>query len=147
MEVKWRAIILHFSCLDVFASTIIQKMRNSNLFHKITGTSYETGFDLQITQMFHNGDHARPPSFSSERACMRTAACVCVSALAQACEWQAVSERDVIIWLLPVWVVTGGRVTSLVGSWHCGRETLLYDFPMRGETLLSQSAAPLSDFI
>lgn len=81
--------------------------------------------------MIHNGSRARLPSFSSEHPCMRVRACVPV--LAEACEWQAVSERDVIIWLMSVWVRTRGRVTSLAASRHSGQETLLYDFPARGK--------------
>lgn len=85
--------------------------------------------------MIHNGNRARLPSFPSERPCtcraMRVRACVSVPA--EACEWQAVSERDVIIWLMSVRVRTRGRVTSLAASWHSGQETLLYDFPTRGK--------------
>lgn len=142
-----------FSRLDVFASTVTRKMRNSKFISQNNRHVLWNGlFDLQIAPMIHSSDHARVPSFFlSEQACMcacvRICARVSVSALAEACEWQPVSERDVIIWLMSVWAATAGRVTSLVPSWHCGQETLLYDFPTREETLLSQSALPLFDLI
>lgn len=34
----------HFSCVDVLASTLTQKIRNSNLSQKITDMSYETDY-------------------------------------------------------------------------------------------------------
>lgn len=120
-----------FSSLDVFALTVTRKMRNSNLFKKITGTSYETGYlTCKSIRWFITATVLVCPRFQvSTRACLhvyhpRVCMCVCVhmclplSMLAQACEWQPVSERDVIIWLMSVRAVAGGRVTSLVASWH-----------------------------
>lgn len=110
----------HFSRLDVFASTVTRKMRNSNLFQKITGTSYETGYlTCKSLRWFITATMIVCPRFqASMPSCVRPSVCVCVMPLAEACEWQPVSERDVIIGLMSVWVVTRGRVTSLVGSWH-----------------------------
>lgn len=116
----------HFSCIDASASTVAQKMRNSNLFQKkITDTSYETDY---LTCKSHEWSRTATvlvcPRFWASAPCMRTPVCVCVceracvSVLAEAREWQAVSERDVIIWLLSVRVVSRGRVTALAACWH-----------------------------
>lgn len=124
----------HFSCIDVSASTVPQKMRNSNLFQKITDTSYETDYlTCKSRGWFRTVTVLVCPRFwASAPACVPRCACACVPVLAEACEWQAVSERDVIIWLMSVRVVSRARVTSLAASWHGGQETLLYDFPTRG---------------
>lgn len=127
----------HFSCLDVLASTVTRKMRNSNLFQKITDTSYETGYlTCKSHGWFITATVLVCPHFwvsAPVRVAQRARVRACVSVLAEACEWQAVSERDVIIWLMSVRVRTRGRVTSLAASWHSGQETLLYDFPTRGK--------------
>ncbi len=144
-----------FSSLDVFASTVTRKMRNSNLFQKITGTSYETGYlTCKSFRWFITATVLVCPRFqASTRACLhayvqvcvRARVCVCMLTLAEACEWQPVSERDVIIWLMSVWVVTGGRVTSLAGSWHSAdRKHYFLISHKRGNTLVTICNATVS---
>lgn len=54
----------HFSCIDVLASTATQKMRNSNLFQKITDTSYETDYlTCKSRGLTQNSTRAGLPSF------------------------------------------------------------------------------------
>lgn len=107
-----------FSCLDMLTSTVTRKMRNSNLFQKITGTSYETGYlTCKSRRWFITAPMLVCPRFQVSTPAW-LCVCVCVFAFVQACEWQPVRERDVIIWLMSVWVVTRGRITSLAVSWQ-----------------------------
>lgn len=71
-----------------------------------------------------------------ERAPLHAQHGACVSVLAEACEWQAVSERDVIIWLMSVRVVSRGRVTSLAASWHSADRKHYFMISPRGESTL-----------
>lgn len=126
-------------------------MRNSNLFHKITGTSYETGlFDLQIIQMIHNGDRARLPSFpsvrtraTSARVQVRVCVCVFVCCRSQRLVNDSLSVKDMSLsgWCLcELWPGAGSHHERGADT-RTGNITLW--FPTRGETLLSQSAMPL----
>lgn len=138
----------HFSCVDVLASTLTQKMRNSNLSQKITDMSYETDYlTCKSRGWFRTVTVLVCPRFWAP-ACVPECArvCVfvraCVSVLAEACEWQAVSERDVIIWLMSVRVVSRGRVTSLAASWHSvDRKHYFMISPREESTLVTLGAA------
>lgn len=136
----------HFSCVDVLASTLTQKIRNSNLSRKITDMSYETDYlTCKSRGWFRTVTVLVLPSFlrphhAYQSVCVFVRACV--SVLAEACEWQAVSERDVIIWLMSVRVVSRGRVTSLAAGWHSvDRKHYFMISPREESTLVTLSAA------
>lgn len=86
----------HFSCVDVLASTLTQKIRNSNLSQKITDMSYETDYlTCKSRGWFRTVNRARLPSFS--RPCMRTRVrarlCVCACVRVCRCLLRHVNDR------------------------------------------------------
>lgn len=122
-----------FSGLDVFALTVTQKMRNSNLFQKITGTSYETGYlTCKSFRLFITSSVLVCLRFkrAREHACMRTSKHVCVGAYRgmwmTACQWKRCHY------------LADGCVSCDRGQGHItgreptlyGQETLLSDFPL-----------------
>lgn len=106
-------------------------MRASNLFQKITGTSYETGYlTCKSLRWFITATMIICPCFQvSMPACVRSCVCVCVL------QWKRCHYRaDVCVSCdQGQGHITSGELTL------CGQETLLYDFPTKGETLWSQS--------
>lgn len=132
-----------FSSLDVFALTVTRKMSNWNLFQKITGTSYETGYlTCKSFRWFITASLLVCPRFQAS-----TCACVCVDACAG--EWMTARQWKRCHYWADVCAscdrgqghITGGGADTL----RTGNITLW--FPCRGETLLSQSAMPLFDLI
>lgn len=142
-----------FSSLDVFTLTVTRKMRNSNLFQKITGTSYETGYlTCKSIRWFITATVLVCPRFRvSTRARLyvyhpKVCVCVCLSMLAQAREWQPVSERCHYLADVCVSCSWGqGHITSSELT-LCGQETLLSDFSLEGKHPL-QSLMPLLNLI
>lgn len=81
-----------FSRLDVSALTVTRKMRNSNLFQKITGTSYETGYLTCKSFRWFITAAALPLSREHESmpACVRPSVCAdaCRGMWMTACQWK-----------------------------------------------------------
>lgn len=128
----------HFSCIDVPASTVTQKMRNSNLFQKITDASYETDY---LTCKSHGWFRTVtvlvcPRFWASAPTCVPGCVCVCVHACR--CLLRHVNDRLSVKgmwlsgWCLWSCVQGQGHITSSEVT-LCGQETLLYDFPTRGK--------------
>lgn len=124
-----------FSCLDTLTSTVTRKMRNSNLFQKITGTSYETGYlTCKSRRWFITAPMLVCPRFQvSTPAWLCVCVCVCASMWMAACQWKRCH------YLADVCVSCDqgeDHITSCELT-NRGQETFPHDFRLRGETLRS----------
>lgn len=129
-----------FSSLDVFAFTVTRKMRNSNLFEKVTGTSYETGYlTCKSFRWFITATVLVFPRFSRQHESTPASVCpsVCVRVCVEACRgtWMTACQWKRCHYLADDCAscdrgqghITSGELTL------CGQETLLSDFPLEGK--------------
>lgn len=135
----------HFSCIDVQASTVTQKMKNSNLFQKITDTSYETDYlTCKSRGWFRTVTVLICPRFwASASACVPRCVCVCVRACR--CLPRPVNDRLSVKGMsLSGWCLC--ELCPGAGSHHQQRADTLWTgnitlwFPHERKALLSQSA-------
>lgn len=123
-----------FRSLDAFALTAAPRMRKRNLFPEITGTSYETAnLTCKSFKWF----------ISATQACLLADSKPARASLhqvrgsewkfTQICEWQAVSERNVIICLRSV-SCDRAVITSLLENWPSVERNIPAWCPSRGKT-------------